>query len=69
MNTQASRDVLLLDLTLAGIDEGLIETEQDLARLYAWLLEEAGKNVRAHVPQNQRRSPARGGSSWRSSVQ
>ena len=68
MNTRSPRDVLLLDLTLAGIDEGLIETEQDLARLYAWLLEEAGK-VRAHVPQNQRRSPARGGSSWRSSPQ
>ena len=32
-----SPDVLLLDLILAAIEEGLIETERDLVRLYVWL--------------------------------
>jgi len=33
----SSPDVLLLDLILAAIDEGIIETERDLVRLYVWL--------------------------------
>ena len=37
MNTPASPDVLLLDLVLVGIDEGVITCEADLARLYTWL--------------------------------
>jgi len=37
MHTQSSPDVLLLDLILVGIEEGLIETERDLVRLYVWL--------------------------------
>ncbi len=37
MQTRSSPDVLLLDLILVGIAEGLIETERDLVRLYVWL--------------------------------
>jgi len=37
MQTRSSPDVLLLDLILVGIDEGLITCEADLVRLYVWL--------------------------------
>jgi hypothetical protein len=37
MASPASPEVLLLELVLAGIDEGIIQTEADLARLYTWL--------------------------------
>ena len=37
MRTQSSPDVLLLDLVLAALAEGVITSERDLVRLYAWL--------------------------------
>ena len=40
------RDALLLELVLAAIEEGLIETERDLVRLYLWLRRRVGRRGR-----------------------
>jgi len=32
------REALLLELILAAIDEGVVEDERDLVRLYTWLV-------------------------------
>ena len=58
MDTPASPDVLLLDLVLVGIDEGVIRDEADLRRLYAWLRHSTATGADQSAARTWRRTSA-----------
>jgi len=49
---------MLLDLVLAGITEGVIETEGDLRQLYAWLRQRQARDADQTTGRTSRKTSA-----------